>query len=179
MDVVVLGERGHRLGEGLGCSRRAPLRPMHRRRLRSLPRVRRPISRRKPQNTSSRSWPCNSRRSTSKSTSSPARNRKIANTSAVGHARRTGHSASVRRDSTASARGTGSTVSPSEYWHFQPFSTTRSRTACQSSTEASGTRRPAATPSSPGRRRNSRLPTADQPPRHAARLPDPTHPRFP
>lgn len=36
--------------------------------------------------------------------------------------------------------GTGSTASPSEYWYFQPISATRSRTACQSSAETSGTR---------------------------------------
>ncbi|EHN80311.1 hypothetical protein SMCF_119 [Streptomyces coelicoflavus ZG0656] len=80
------------------------------------------------------------RRSTSKSTSSATWKRKIASTSGVGQTRRSRHSASAGRDSTASARGTGSSVPPSEYWRFQPFSATRSRTACQSSTEASGTR---------------------------------------
>lgn len=42
-----------------------------------------------------------------------------------------------------------------------------------------GHARPAATPSSQGRRSTSHTPTADQPPHHAARLTEPPHPYFP
>lgn len=129
---------------------------------------RRPISRRKSQKTSRRSWPCNSRSSTSKSTSSAAWKRKIANTSAVGQTLRSGHSASAGRDSTASPgapaapsllRGTG-TSSPSPRQDRGPPVSPPPRHP--------GHARPAATPSSPDRRNTSRHPTADQPPRHAA-----------
>lgn len=61
-------------------------------------------------------------------------------------------SLAARRDSTASAWGTGSTFSPSEYWHFQPYSTTSRAPTASPPPRHAGHARPAATPPSPGRR---------------------------
>ena len=99
----------------------------------------RPIVAKNPHRTSNLSCPRSSRRSTSKSIVSSARNRKIASTPGAGRTRRVGHSASAGRDSTRSARGSGMTTSPSEYSLLQSPVPTRSRTVCQSSTEAPAT----------------------------------------
>lgn len=138
----------------------------------------RPTSRRKPQKASSRLCPRNSRRSTSRSSSSSAENRRIAGTPATGQTRRLGHRhpqdgpTRPPREAPEAPSRLRSTDTPS------PSQRQDRGTTASSPPRRLGHAHPAATPSSPDRRSSSRRPTADRPCRHGACPLEPTRPGF-